>query len=650
MSDPAAVWRDSRLDASITDKRFRLSVEAPQNIELPVVEGLLAGAAEVDITPPPGMPKAGHSKNAHDGNGFRTRLKARVVHLRTGRSSVVLVALDLLAGSALVQHALARLIDDTDVPLSGVFLAATHTHAGPGQYSGSAFYNDWASNRPGFDPGFAGFLVSRLAEAVHSAVASRRPAHAAFGATDVWGMTRNRSLGAFVRNPDADPRIEDQRRYAAIDPRLHLLRVDDSDGPLASFGWFSIHGTGISHHDESYNADVWAYLNGELVDRVERETGRRPISGTVVASHGDMTPAVRPGMLVFTDAERVGRGIGAEAAALHARLGEELSADFAIGAALDEIDLRDHPEVDGIRLASPRIGWAKTAGAAENTTPFLHLLPPFRAGWGRRPRGPHGEKRIAGTELGHDRLVGRPDEFPQLIPLHLLRLGDAAVLGLPFETTVEAGRRVGAALLASRLAPARGFVSSLVDDHCDYLTTPEEYTAQYYEGASTLFGPRQQEWVAGMATRVADRLAAGEQPAGAARTFDFEVRRYLAEPTGVPAQRRTGTARFVEATATENAFWEMSWTDVAPGDLVWHEPLVRVEAEAPDGSWSTAVHEGRPVDDQGWRLGITYRGRKDGAHRYVVRWYAPPLGRPGRHRFVLVGNGPQPETAGDPFD
>src|SRR5690242_7471920 len=165
--------------ASLEGGRFRMSYAGFAESELPDVGGLLAGAAEVDLTPPPGMPKAGHSRNAHDGTGFRTRLKARVVHLRTGRSSVVLIALDLLAGSAFVQHALAAELADLDVPLSGIFLAATHTHAGPGQYSGSAFYNDWASNRRGFDPAYTRFLVDQLASAVREAVESRRPARAA---------------------------------------------------------------------------------------------------------------------------------------------------------------------------------------------------------------------------------------------------------------------------------------------------------------------------------------------------------------------------------------------------------------------------------------------------------------------------------------
>src|SRR5690242_12017194 len=260
------LWPGANLDGG----RFRMSFPPFEERQLPDVGDLLAGAAEVDITPPPGMPKAGHSRNAHDGTGFRTRLKARVVHLRTGESSVALIALDLLAGSAFVQHALAAEVADLDLSLSGIFLAATHTHAGPGQYSGSAFYNDWASNRRGFDPAYTRFLVDQLAAAVREAVTTREPASAALGCTEVYGLTRNRSLRAFVRNADlADRRVEDQRKYVAIDPRLHLLRVDGAAGPLASFSWFSIHGTGVSHHDESYNADVWAYVNGELADQVQ---------------------------------------------------------------------------------------------------------------------------------------------------------------------------------------------------------------------------------------------------------------------------------------------------------------------------------------------------------------------------------------------
>ena len=42
-------------------ERSRFGIRTRPVVALPDVEGLLAGVAEVDITPPPGMPKAGYS-------------------------------------------------------------------------------------------------------------------------------------------------------------------------------------------------------------------------------------------------------------------------------------------------------------------------------------------------------------------------------------------------------------------------------------------------------------------------------------------------------------------------------------------------------------------------------------------------------------
>ncbi len=253
-------------------RRAAFSVATGPPRDRPHVDGLLAGAAEVDLTPPPGMPKAGYSSNAHLGNGFRTRLRARVVHLRAGTTSLALVQCDLLGGSAVLQHLVAGAVaDSTDVPLAGLWIGATHTHAGPGQFLGTDFYNRFASNRSGFDPAWTQFLVRQIAGGVQQAHDTRRPARLAVGTTEVWGLTRNRSLDPHTQNPSVtDRRLEPQRKFVAVNPDLHLLRVDTAspDGghqPLAAAVVFSVHGTGISMKAREYNADVWAYLCGELV-------------------------------------------------------------------------------------------------------------------------------------------------------------------------------------------------------------------------------------------------------------------------------------------------------------------------------------------------------------------------------------------------
>ena len=53
--------------------------------------------------------------------------------------------LDLLGGSPILQHLVAEAVaDETDIPLAGIWMGATHTHAGPGQFLGSDFYNQHA--------------------------------------------------------------------------------------------------------------------------------------------------------------------------------------------------------------------------------------------------------------------------------------------------------------------------------------------------------------------------------------------------------------------------------------------------------------------------------------------------------------------------
>ncbi|MGH3949353.1 MAG: neutral/alkaline non-lysosomal ceramidase N-terminal domain-containing protein [Pseudonocardiaceae bacterium] len=647
------------------DQRIaRWDVVPANGADLPRVDGLLAGAAEVDITPPPGLPKAGHSRNARTGNGFRTRLRVRVIHLRSGTTSLALVACDLLGGSAVLTHLVAQAVaDDTDVRLPGLFMGYTHTHAGPGQFHGCDFYNHFASNKPGFDPAWTQFLVERISGAIREAVATRKPARLATGSTEVWGFTRNRSLDAYVRNESvADKRVGTHRAYAAINPWLHLLRVDTAadDGslaPLAALSVFSIHGTGISHHDRSYNADVWAYLNGELSHRIEGASGRRAVVGAMEGSHGDITPAVRPGRLVFGEAERVGRSIGAAAADVHERLGADLTDQVELGAGLREIDLDTDPTVDGVTLPEPAVGMAKLAGARENQTPLIRFIPPFRPGFPKPvARGPHGAKWIVGTQPIQSRVTAKI-RFPRVLPIQVVRIGSLVVAGVPFETTAESGSRIEEAAHQSIGVGSgvdRVAVSSLVFDHWDYLTTDEEYTRQCYEGASNLHGPHTLRFVtAVVAELAADVVITGWVPDYLPRRqFALRTRRYLPRPECAPVTRAAlGTPRFTEATVDSEAFWTLRWRDVAPGDLDWHEPLLRIETSTGGGPWVTAIRDGRAVDDQGWWTSITHLGKdRSGGHRYAARWFGPDVGDDRRHRFVLQANAGQPEFRSDPFD
>lgn len=110
------------------------------------------------------------------------------------------------------------------------------------------------------------------------------------------------------------------------------------------------------------------------------------------------------------------------------------------------------------------------------------------------------------------------------MPLQILRVGKLAIIGAPVEFTTMAGRRVRAAVLAALGGAELGWrvvlaglslcVVQIVLVHCfvcslfvlcfshffssraglantysSYCATPEEYAAQRYEAASTLYGP-----------------------------------------------------------------------------------------------------------------------------------------------------------------
>jgi neutral ceramidase len=647
-------------------RRARFSVRPATPAELPPVEGLLAGAAVADLTPPPGLPKAGYSANALDGQGFRTRLRARVVHLRSGRRSVAIVQCDLLGGSSVVQHLVAQAIAErTDVPLAGLMMGATHTHAGPGQFLGTDFYNRFASNRSGFDPAYTDFLVRQIAGAVIEAVETRAPARMAVGRTAVWGLTRNRSLVPHVDNETVDDkRTAPQRKYVSINPWLHLLRVDrvtDDGGhePLAATVIFSVHGTGISMKAPEYNADLWAYLVGELDHRIEEAHGRRAVVGAVEGTHADVAPAIRPGTPGPVEAERVGRGIGAEAAALHDRLGAELTDDVQLAAGFREIDLGRDASIDGVKLPErPAVGAALVAGAHENVTPILHRLPPFRPGspkrWGHP--NPQGEKWVLGTRWLQPLMLPLRS-FPRILPAQVLVLGRLAVVGLPFEITVESGRRIEAAVHLALAGAGADVdfvaVSSLANEYSGYVATAEEYRHQFYEGGHTLYGPNTQPFLAAHAARLATEVGAHGVVSDVAteRRWDLRVHRYLPEAVPVEVERCwVGDATYTDPTPRTDGYWEAHWADEAPGNLAWHEPMIRVESSTDGAAWVPAQRRGRAVDDQGWAIEVTFVRQDDDVHHYRVRWYDPILAADRRHRFVLMPNAGQPELASPPFD
>jgi len=105
----------------------------------PTTNAFLAGAAKVDITPPPGYPLGGHSIGGQMARGYWTRLYARAFYFqRPGAPPLALISCDLFAIPAGLH---ARVALKLGVPPESLLIAATHTHQGPAGYMSSSVFN-----------------------------------------------------------------------------------------------------------------------------------------------------------------------------------------------------------------------------------------------------------------------------------------------------------------------------------------------------------------------------------------------------------------------------------------------------------------------------------------------------------------------------
>lgn len=101
----------------------------------------------------------------------------------------------------------------------------------------------------------------------------------------------------------------------------------------------------------------------------------------------------------------------------------------------------------------------------------------------------HGKKPIL---LATGRAVYPYAWQPTIVPLQVFAIGDVMMFGLPGELTTMAGRRLRAEV--QRVTKEKGdqvqsILCGLSNSYSSYVTTPEEYEIQRYEGASTIFGP-----------------------------------------------------------------------------------------------------------------------------------------------------------------
>jgi hypothetical protein len=207
---------------------------------------LRAGAARIDISPPPGVDLTGFIARNGPNIGVHDPVCARALALEDGITRVLLIACDLLGLEAGTVAAIRCAIETaTGIPAAHIMITCSHTHAGPA----CMMLRDGST----VDCGWLAALPQKLSTVAQNAVASLRTAKLAAGATNVDGISRNR-------------RCTD----GPLDTTLHLLRVTSlDDEPIAALVNFACHPVTTGPANRLVSAD----FPGVVCAGIEAEIG-----------------------------------------------------------------------------------------------------------------------------------------------------------------------------------------------------------------------------------------------------------------------------------------------------------------------------------------------------------------------------------------
>ncbi len=641
-------------------------------VKTPGVTGVpTAGSVSIDITPPPGMPMGGYSILANKGQGFRTRLKARVIYLNDGKGhSVALVQTDLPSGSLLLHHKVAEAVSEkTGLRPGDIAITASHSHSAPANFFENDFYNKHMTNGKWLEVSFLEFTTQRIAEGILKAYENRREAKIATGRKDIYGYNRNRAINSYVLNENAwEIRLDDpQAVFKAVNPALYMVRIDIKDDsgnykPLGAFSSFSVHATALTSLVKVYNADLFAYAQKDLEWTIRRryETPWAVVHAMTNGTQGDMAPAIpEQGDNIFCnfpvnwkEARKLGEGIGREAISLFESLSDKLTADIVLGSAVRELNIRQHNEVENIKLCKDAvIGNPLAGGAYERRAPWIAAVPFLRGGndmsrrWWFFKDGCQGNKRHLLFSFLQP-LIEPKDSFPNTVMFQFIRVNDTVILPVPFEVTAESGNRMASRVRSEFLEAGdknirHVWVASVSNGYFGYSTTPEEYSRQNYEGGHTLYGRYTTPYLsAQLGQLVRDFKARGDvHELKPDWKYTVKVNAFYPEVRLSTCQRKViMQPKVVKAEKDyEEDYIAFRWEDVGPSEIDFHKSLSRVEVNINE-QWVPMVEDGKPIDDDGYDMEVRYmRKLYDGMGEYEVRWYNPVVG--GEYRFLIEPRG-----------
>ena len=592
---------------------------------------LKVGRAVADITGEPwGVGMMGYGMPDQWTQGILTRQYARAFVLDDGAERVVHVTADIgMFFQAAVSEILARLAArfGDRYTARNVVLTATHTHCGPGGHGRHVLYNFTTA---GFHPRTFERLVAGVVDAIVRAHENLQPSTAIVTRRDLIDASTNRSIAAFARNP----REERERFPHAIDPLMTLLRVERDDRLVGAISWFPVHNTSMSNRATLISSDNkgWAAYAWEREGENAQTADATLVTAFAQTNAGDLSPNLggraRHGP---TDDERentriIGERQLAAARSLTDQPGETVPA--LLQSRMTYVDLAGRTTDDG-PTGRAVLGASFAAGTTDGEgSPWFHRgrnnPVPQRISERLYARFP----RLRAQHAPKDLLlpVGWLGWAQERLPVQLVRIGGLYLVCLPLEVTITAGLRLRQAVAHAMATDLdHVLVQGYANGYAHYLTTPEEYDEQDYEGGSTIFGRQQLAAIIDVVIELAEAMREG-RPVDEGKPPPRHRLRWTA-PTGSPLleQEQPIVVRSAPEMVPSGSTAQVEVAADHPNRVI-RPTYLRVERQTPDG-WAVVA------DDSSFDTSIRWhrRGRHWDA---TITWLA---GDPGTYRIAYIG-------------
>ncbi|KAJ5294795.1 hypothetical protein PENANT_c014G03972 [Penicillium antarcticum] len=487
------------------------------------------------------------------GTGLKQRLYSRAFIFadpNKPEDTFVYLVLDTLAGDTAVRHGVLQGLAalGTDYARYGehnVALTGTHSHSGPG-----AWMNYLLPQIPtrGFDKQSYQAIVDGTILSIKRAHESLTLGRLSFGSIDLEDANTNRSPFSYDHNPE-----EEKAKYSAnVEKTLTLLRFDrKSDNKTAAvLTWFPVHGTSMYNNNTLVTGDnkgVAAYLFERSITDDARFADDAVI-GFSQANVGDTSPNVLGAwcedgsneMCRYTDSTCGGenepchgRGpffrekdngakscfeIGRRQYSAAKKLWEQMNTNpIKLTGSSAVRSFHVYQDMNGYTFQSPfnssilktcpaALGYSFAAGTTDgpgafdftqNATGPASSNPLWQVARAFIHQPTEEQQKCQGAKevlLDVGTLIEPYAWAADIVDIQLLRVGQLFIIISTSEATTMSGRRWKEAIAKGAreklsVPDPQVVLGAPSNSYAHYVATEEEYSAQRYEGASTLFGP-----------------------------------------------------------------------------------------------------------------------------------------------------------------